>query len=254
MIDERERRIRFTTIAHAQHRFLSPIGEERVAWLLGELACAGLPERADVIDVGCGKAELALQIAKRFRARVTAVDPNAAFLTVAAERALTLGVPNHVRLVRATADEAGVERGAFDLACCIGATHAFGGLERTIGGLRELARPRALLLIGECLWRRAPTAEFLSILGATERDHRSHADNREFLAARGLSLRTSWESSLEEWDSYENLYASTMLAHLDAHPNDPDHDAFRARITAWQGAYRRHGRETLGFGWYLCQT
>jgi hypothetical protein len=34
---------------------------------------------------------------------------------------------------------------------------------------------------------------------------------------------------------------------LDAHPDDPDAPAFRARIEAWSAAYARWGRETMGF-------
>lgn len=41
------------------------------------------------------------------------------------------------------------------------------------------------------------------------------------------------------------------LAFLEQHPEDPDADAFRDRITAWREAYLQWGRGTLGFGLFL---
>jgi SAM-dependent methyltransferase len=247
-------RFRFTTIAHQRHRYLSPVDDRRVAWLLEELSRAGLPSQPQVIDVGCGKAELALQIVNRFGGRVTAVDPNAAFLLEAEERANALGLRSRLHIVPATVDKAGVVPASFDLASCIGASHAFGDFEGTVSGLRELTRSAGLILIGDGYWRRPPSPMYLAFLGANDCDYRSHHENERFLRDCGLVLRTSWESSFEEWDGYEDLYASTMLEFLATHPTDPEHDTFRRRIESWRTMYRAHGRETLGFGWYLCQT
>ena len=243
--------MRFTTIAHARHRVLSPISEERIAWLLATLGRAGLRSGADLVDVGCGKAELALRIAERFNAAVTGVDPNAAFLVDARRRAAELGVERRFTAVESIAADADLPERSFDLACCIGSTHAFGGLMETLDGLTRLVRSGGLVLVGDGYWRRPPDAEYLAFLGATEAEFATHHENQSRLHSRGLSLVATWESSIDEWDAYEDLYAGSMRAYLDAHPNDPDGAAFRNRIDAWRAMYLKRGRDTLGFGFYL---
>lgn len=61
----------------------------------------------------------------------------------------------------------------------------------------------------------------------------------------------AWESSVADWDRYEDLYAATARAWADAHSGDPEAPAVRARADAWRDGYRRWGRDTLGFGLYL---
>lgn len=50
---------------------------------------------------------------------------------------------------------------------------------------------------------------------------------------------------------YEGLYCLSMESFVRDHPQDPDAAPFRERIRAWRDAYRRWGRDTLGFGYYL---
>lgn len=247
-------RLRFTTIAHARHRVLSPLSEERIAWLLTTLDVSGLFANPRVVDIGCGKAELALRIADRFHGSATGVDPNAAFLMEARDRANALGLGERFHAIESTAAESKLPEGAFDLACCVGSTHAFGGFAKTVGALSRLAVTDGLLLIGDGFWRRRPDAEYLTFLGATESEFVTHEENQARLRSQGLSTLAAWESSLEEWDAYESLYAASMASYLDAHPGDPDCAAFRQRIDGWRTMYLARGRETLGFGFYLCRV
>lgn len=246
--------MRFTTIAHAHHRVLSPLSDGRITWLLATLGRAGLPEGARILDIGCGKAELGLRIAERCNGSLTGVDPNVAFLAEARSRAAALGLDRRFSALETTAAEAHLPERSFDLACCVGSTHAFGGLMETADALGRLAVPNGLLLMGDGYWRRRPDAEYLAFLGAVETEFVTHAENQARLRSRGLLPIASWESSLDEWDAYEDLYAASMTAHLDAHPDDPDSAAFRQRIDAWRAMYLSRGRETLGFGFHLCRA
>lgn len=246
--------MRFTTIAHARHRLLSPLSEERLAWLLAALAAEGLPQGARVLDVGCGKAELALRIAADRAGHATGVDPNAAFLSAARERASELGVGGRFTAVASTFAEADLTARSFDLACCVGSTHAFGTFDGTLAGLARLAAPGGLVLVGEGHWRRPPAAEYLDFLGGGEDELVAYEARLGAVRAAGLDLVLAWESSFEEWDAYEGLYADTMRRHLAAHPDDPDHAAFTERIETWSAMYRRHGRATLGFGFFLARV
>ena len=57
--------------------------------------------------------------------------------------------------------------GGYAAACCIGSTHALGGLETALTRLTELVRPGGYVVVGEGYWLRPPEPEVLDALGAT---------------------------------------------------------------------------------------
>jgi hypothetical protein len=56
-------RMRFSTIAHAAHKFCNPIGEAQITMMLDRL---DLASNQRVIDIGCGKAELRARVLPPF--------------------------------------------------------------------------------------------------------------------------------------------------------------------------------------------
>lgn len=244
-------RFRFTTIAHARHQTLSPIGAATLIALLKTLDRAGLRRHAALCDIGCGKGELLLQITQRFDGHATGVDPNETFLDDARRRAEELGLERSARWIASERAEADLAAESFDLAMCIGATHAFGGLREALVGLAQLVRREGLILAGEGYWRQRPAQAYLALLGCTEDEFASHESNVSLGESVGLEPIACWESSVDDWDAYEDLYAATMESFLARHPDDPDHAAFSQRIRTWRDGYVAHGRDTLGFGLYL---
>jgi hypothetical protein len=137
------------------------------------------------------------------------------------------------------------------VAISIGAAHALGGYDETLATLASWVRPGGRLLVGHGYWRREPPPEYLAALGASRSEHGAHADNVAIAERRGLEPHGAWESDHAAWDRYEDLYAATALAFAAAHPDDPDAAAIVARVSVWREAYRRWGRDTLGFGLYV---
>ena len=56
---------KFTTIAHKNHLYCSPISKEKVDRILEVL---NLPPDSSVIDIGCGKAEILLRLVELYQA------------------------------------------------------------------------------------------------------------------------------------------------------------------------------------------
>ena len=241
-------RAKFTTVAHRHHRHCNPVDP---AVLERALGLADLQPGQRVLDVGCGKAALLVHLAERFGARCIGIDLNPAFLAEGRAQAERRGVASAVTLIET--DASGLDAGdaPFDLGLCIGATQAFGTYGDTLRELAKRVRPGGHLLVGEGYWKRAPAAEYLARLETTADELTTHEGNVAAGVAQGLEARGAWESSPDNWDRYEDLYARTMEEYVAAHPEDPDAPAMDERVRRWRETYRTWGRETLGFGLYL---
>lgn len=240
-------RTRFSTIAHRDHDFCSPVFAASFDRMVD---LAGPGPRSRALDVGCGKGEALVRIAERIGAAGLGVDPNEAFVAEARRRAAARA-PGRVEFRATTLADAALAPGSFDLAVCMGSTHAFGGYGEALRGLAALVRPGGHVLIGEGYWKRTPAPEYLALLGGTEDEFTDHAGNVAAARERGLEPVAAHESTLAEWDDYERRYATNVERHAAEHPDDPDREAMLARIRGWNDGYRRWGRDTLGFGLYL---
>jgi len=84
-------------------------------------------------------------------------------------------------------------------------------------------------------------------------DLRSHADNQAAATQHGWTLVHEEVSSVDEWDAFETGF---LRRAEEAHAAAPDDEQARAKLehwTGWHAAYRRWGRDTLGFGFYVLE-
>jgi SAM-dependent methyltransferase len=236
-------RVRYSTIAHREHVFCSPLAGETVDAFLAQLELA---PGARVLDVGCGKAQMLIRLAEQYGVIGVGVDPNGAFLDQAKAHALAQPLTLH----GARLEDVELAPGSFDAALCIGSTHAFGGYAQALRGLQALVRGGGTIVVGEGYWKQPPAAAYLEVLGGTADEFSSHQENMRAGEDLGLELRFAIASSDAEWDAYEGLYADSIERFAAGHPDDADRDAMLARIRPWREAYLKWGRSTLGFGVY----
>jgi ubiquinone/menaquinone biosynthesis C-methylase UbiE len=242
-------RMRFSTIAHGDHVFCNPIGEERVDRVLDLLA---LDSGDRVIDVGCGKAEMLIRLVERRGVRAVGVDLNGEYLREARRRAAQRSIPDeHLELHEADARTVPLTPGSFGAALCIGSTHAFVDYGKAVRALGRLVRPGGRVLLGEGFWRREPEPEYLAALGARRDEFRDHAGNVALGAEAGLVPLYASVSNDDEWDHYEGLYCRAVERFAFEHPDDPDRDEMQRSIRKWRDMYLRWGRTTLGFAMYI---
>jgi SAM-dependent methyltransferase len=239
-------RVRYSTIAHREHVFCSPLAEQTVDALLAQLKLAA---GARVLDVGCGKAQMLIRLAERCGIIGVGIDPNVAFLDQAKAQAQALAQP--LTLHAARLGEVDLAPGSFDAALCIGSTHAFGSYAQALHGLKALVRGGGTIVVGEGYWKQPPAAAYLEVLGGTGDEFTSHERNIRAGEELGLELRFAIASTDDEWDAYEGLYADSVERFAAEHPDDADRGAMLARIRTWREAYITWGRGTLGFGVYV---
>jgi cyclopropane fatty-acyl-phospholipid synthase-like methyltransferase len=240
--------LKFTTVAHRHHRFCNPLDPAVLDRVLDGL---GLTPGDRVLDLGCGKGALLVDLAVRYGVTAVGVDINAAFLAEGRAFAERCGVPGAVSLVETEASRFESTPGSFALGACIGSSHALGGYAGTLQELARRVRPGGHVLAGHGYWKREPDREYLERLGATADELTDHEGNITAGLAPGLVGTGAWTSTDQDWARYEDLYADTVERHAAEHPEDPDAPAMLVRIRRWRETYLRWGRDTLGFGLYL---
>lgn len=255
-----DRRRRFSTIAHADHLFMSPLAEEKVERVLAAMR-PGAGHR--VVDIGCGSGEMLIRLIEMsargastgdLAADGLGIDRNEAVIEIARRRARERSSRVAETCIEWRVGDASPLAHAgqsFDAAMCIGASGALGGFRSALGALRRIVRHGGCIVIGEGFWRKPPHPEYLAALGASVDDMLSHGGNVEAAVASGWTPIYAVVSSDDEWDHYEGLYIGAMERWLAANSADPDHAVFADRIRGWRTAYLRWGRATLGFGVYV---
>jgi SAM-dependent methyltransferase len=213
-------------IAHGDLVLYNPLAEADVDEAIGLL---GLERGARVLDVACGRAEVLGRIAERWDVEAIGYDIDAELIEGARRPGLDLIV----------ADEP--PAGPFDLAVCIGSSHALGGFPDALARLHQLVRPGGQVLLGEGYWRTTPTPEYLDALGgATEDELSDYRGLFDMAQAAGLTPLWSCVASERDWDRYE----WTQVLNAERHGGEQLLEraaAARRRLTM------PGGRETLGF-------
>lgn len=240
--------LKFTTIAHATHRYLSPLSTQKAAWLVERMAIA---PGSRILDIGCGRAGLMIDALAASDARGVGVDINREFIEAAAAVARERGVADRIEWRCAPLKDAVAASERFDVLLCLGSSQAVGKLADAMHWAVGVLRDGGVALFGDGYWKRDPDACYLETLGATADELASHAGNARLARAAGFRVLATSTANDDEWDDYEGRYCAAIERWIMANADDPDAPAFASRIRAWHDAYLNHGRDTLGFGYYV---
>jgi cyclopropane fatty-acyl-phospholipid synthase-like methyltransferase len=230
---------------HVDLSFNSPMSDERAAGLVESLRPLG---GAQVVDLGCGWAELLLRVvAANPTATGVGVDTNAAMIAHGRSTATARGLADRVEL-RVT-DAVTWSGPPADVLLCIGATGAWGDLAAALAALRPLLRPGGRLVLGVEIWTRPPTPEALRALGIDADALGPLADLVAATTEAGFRPLVVSEASMVEWDSFESRYAAAWERWLLANPDALEVDQVRARADAHRNRWLRGYRGVLGFAY-----
>jgi SAM-dependent methyltransferase len=236
-------------VVEARHELQNPTSPQKIRELGERL---GLDSNAHVLDIASGNGGPALILAETFGCRLTCVERAPEFVATARERTAAAGLEDRIEIVEA--DAATYELGRYDVALCIGATFAYGGLVPTLERLRPAA---PLLAVGEPYWRVWPLAAAAEASGEERTDEGEWlpllptVERFESTGVRVVSLIASTE---EEWDRYESLHWLTLDDWLAANPEHPQADEFRARGAAHRARYLAWERAVMGWAIFICRS
>lgn len=230
--------------------FNSPLSLETADQLIARLP---VQRGGRVIDVGCGNGAFLRRVAERKGVTGLGVDRDASVIATARAAG-----GEGVEFLAGDATKLEVSQGSYDLAICLGSTHAYGvgevALPRAVEALARMVKPGGAVLLGEGYWKQEPAPDYLALLGEPTGIYRDHAGNIAFLAERGLVTRYATVSSEAEWDAFEEGHQERIERAAAAVPEDAQLALRLQGRRVWMDGYRRWGRTTMGFGFYLCQT
>jgi len=238
---------KFTTIAHGNHRYCSPLSAAKAAALIRLFA----PDAGGrVLDIGCGRAVFLMDVVAAHPVHGVGVDANATFIAQARSAAAERGLAGRLTLIAAPLAEAVAPDDRCAGVICMGSSQAVGSFADALAWAWQRLQPGGTALFADGYWKRPPAQDYLDVLGATADEMQSHAGNAALARDAGFRVLATATASDDEWDEYEGLYCAAVERYVDAHPDDPDADAMARRIRPWHEAYLRWGRDTLGFGFY----
>jgi len=239
---------KFSSIAHRDHDYCNPISTRKIEQVLDLLPLDGASR---VLDLGCGRAELALRIIERFGSTVIAVDHSALMLDAARERAEWTGALHKLHLDDSDIRNFKSDPETFHLSVMLGAGGIAGGMPGICHQLKVWTREGGYILVGEGYWQRKPHADYVAFLGGSDTQYLDHRGNVQAGIDAGLIPMHAATASPDEWDEYEWKYSRSIERYAGEQPEDPEVPAMLERIRRWRDAYLRWGRDTLGFALYL---
>jgi SAM-dependent methyltransferase len=145
------------------YKFMAVIGKRVIhpggrASTQALLRRAQITEQAQVLDVGCGVATTAIEIARRHGARVTAVDVSPLMLERAEANARAAGVADLVTVTSGDILALHYGDAAFDVVIAEAVT-MFTDRPKAAAELARVTRPGGQVLATEFCWRTPPTPE-----------------------------------------------------------------------------------------------
>ncbi|MEM1211697.1 MAG: methyltransferase domain-containing protein [Planctomycetota bacterium] len=232
--------------------FNIPISPEKADRLIEML---DLAPSSHVLDVGCGRGEFLLRVIEATGASGLGVDIDAGEIRRARQSASERVGEARCEFREANIQQEQLADESFDLAVCLGSTHAFGMGEpayaNAIEAMTRLVKPGGQLLIGESYWKQTPSPEYLALIGDPVGVYRDHAANVSFVEERGLVAMYAATSSEDEWDHFEWSHRLMAERRGIAAPGDPQVAHGIQHSRRWLDGYLRWGRSTMGFGFYL---
>ena len=117
--------------------------------------CAGLPDRPEILELGCGSGGATLALAQLSNGTVTATEIYRPFLDALIERAKAAGLADRVIAAVMDMGDVQAEAESFDLIWCEGAAYIL-GVDKALEQWKPYLKPGGCLCLTDAVWLKDP--------------------------------------------------------------------------------------------------
>jgi SAM-dependent methyltransferase len=231
-------------IAEPYMEIINPFNREKLK-TIGRYA--GMKEGTRVIEFGCGFAEVLVIWAEEFGITGEGVEIREYAYERGVKKIEERGLSDRIKLVCQDGSKYEFEKGAFDVAACVGASFIWGDYQKTISAMKEAIKPKGKLIIGEPYLLKVPVPpEYEEAKGV-------HSEYELLRIAReeGFDFEYMVRANSDDWDRYETTNWRGLVKWLEENPQHPD----KTEVLDWfhmlQDDYLKYGREYLGWAVYI---
>lgn len=234
-----------TDVAHyGDLRMWGPVDLEA---LLQTLRMAALPPAPRVLDIGCGRGAVLVELAAAWDARVTGVDLSSAALELARADAAQRACRYPPTWIESAFADVEFPPDAFDLVIHLGGPYRDDDMAATLPLIRRWLEPGGHLLLGDGFWKQPPPADYLEATGIPAEALRPVEAARALETASGFERIHEDVATRADWDAFEGAVMASRQHLARAHPACPALLQALERARAFHAAQEQWGRSTMGF-------
>ncbi len=215
--------------------------------------CTELPDKPDVLDVGCGPGMQTVTLAKATGGTITAVDMHEPFLGQLRERAEAAGVRERIHVMRGDMADLPFGADSFDLIWSEGAAYIM-GIAEAFRAWRAFLRPGGYIVVSEATWLVPdPPTEVRQFWAAEYPGMRDIEGNLERIRAAGFEIIGHFTLPDESWwTHYQAPLEARIPALLRTYADDEEALAV-INGTVAEHRIRRRYPETYGYEFYVAR-
>jgi ubiquinone/menaquinone biosynthesis C-methylase UbiE len=220
----------------------------KALWMLTEL-----PEKPNILDIGCGPGEQTIQIAETTLGKITALDNHQPFLDTLTKNAQLAGVSNRIQTINASMFDIPFPNETFDLLWAEGSIFII-GFEKGLQEWKRLLKPGGYLAITEAAWiKENPPQEIADFWTNCYPAMTDIQHNLEIIKNCGYKQIGSF--ILPESDWMENYYLpmEAQITYMrKKYDGNPEVHEFLNEMTEETNMYRRY-KEWYSYIFYILQ-
>jgi len=200
-----------------------------------------LPERATVLDIGCGPGRQTMDLARLLpSAMITALDNHAPYLHEVQRRAANAGALNRVMALEGDMRALPAEPGAVDLIWCEGAAYIM-GLRKALEAWKPVLAEGGYIALTEPVWLRPDPPEETVGFFAEYPQMRDAQASREIVAEAGYRLLGNFILPEQDWLNYYEPLEARIEQLRSRHAGDPVAERVLDQSQAEIDDFRKNG-------------
>ncbi len=198
-----------------------PGNDEATRRALG--SCKDLPDRPEVLDIGCGPGKQSLVLAKELGAHVTAVDLHQEFLDQLTAESAEAGLGERISPMLADMTALNFEAARFDLIWAEGSAYIMGVAE-ALRAWKGLLKPGGRVALTELLWLTGdPPPEAAAFFGQEYPPMTDIAGNLTIFAEEGYGVIGHFTiPDMAWWDQYYTPLKAKLPGLRERYASDQD--------------------------------